>query len=255
VFLDDKPLEREWVRSQIPEIEVVELAPSVFHYVRDLDAGRPFFAISLSAEDQARAEQYRGEAARKHLQATSQSMDEFLAQLQLRASCVPVSEKNIVRVTQLTNKTNQFNLTTRRYTEAQVRQLAADPAGWAGAFHLADRMGDYGLIGVIFCRAAGAGVWEVDTWLMSCRVLGRQMEKFMFDRLLEAARAQQIHEIVGVLRPTQKNGLVRDHYDQLSFSRAGETPEEVRYRLTVPDVEQRRATHIKNESEPIAMAV
>jgi FkbH-like protein len=256
VFLDDNPIEREWVRAQIPEVNVIELGPSVFHYVRDLDAGKPFFAVSLSAEDQVRAEQYRGEAVRKHLQATSQSLDDFLAQLQLRASCVPVGDKNIARVTQLTNKTNQFNLTTRRYSEAQVRQLAADPESWAGAFQLADRMGDYGLIGVIFSRpGASAHSWEIDTWLMSCRVLGRQMEKFMFDRLVEAARGQGIREIVGVYRPTSKNGLVRDHYDQLGFTPTASTSEEVRYSLLVPAIEETRATHIKNESEPVAVSV
>jgi FkbH-like protein len=256
VFLDDNPIEREWVRAQIPEVSVVELGPSVFHYVRDLDAGKPFFAISLSAEDQARADQYRSEAVRKHLQATSQSLDDFLAQLQLRASCVAVGDKNLARVTQLTNKTNQFNLTTRRYTEAQVRQLAADPTSWAGAFHLADRMGDYGLIGAIFCRPGeSANSWEIDTWLMSCRVLGRQMEKFMFDRLVEAARAQGIREVVGVYRATPKNGLVGDHYDQLGFTVVASTPEETRYSLLVPSVHSGRATHIKNESEPLPVTV
>jgi FkbH-like protein len=252
VFLDDNPIEREWVRAQIPEVAVVELGPSVFHYVQELDRGRYFFALSLSAEDQVRAEQYRSEAARKHLQATSQSLDDFLAHLQLRASCVPVGPKNLVRVTQLTNKTNQFNLTTRRYTEAQVTQLAANPDAWAAAFHLADRMGDYGLIGVIFCRPGSSRTqWEVDTWLMSCRVLGRQMEKFMMDRLEEAARARGIYEIVGVFRPTAKNGLVKDHYDQLGFERIGATPEEVRYRRVVPTEESVRAMHIRNETAPV----
>jgi len=254
VFLDDNPLEREWVRSQIPQLAIVELGPSVFHYVEDLDRGRHFFALSLSAEDRSRAEQYRGEAVRKHLQATSQSLDEFLAQLQLQASRAAVDESNLARVTQLTNKTNQFNLTTRRYTEGQIQKLAADPQCWASAFHLADRMGDYGLIGVIFCRAAEAGQWEVDTWLMSCRVLGRQMEKFMFDRLIEAAQAQGIREIAGVYRPSPKNGLVRDHYDKLGFKRVSESSEEIRYRLLVPQSSVRTATHINNESGMLAVA-
>ena len=127
VFLDDNALEREWVRSQLPEVAVVELRHSVFDYVADLDRGKHFEALTLSAEDRARADQYRSEAARKHLQATSQSLDEFLAQLQLRASHAPVNGKNLARVAQLTNKTNQFNLTTRRYTEAQVQKLAEDP--------------------------------------------------------------------------------------------------------------------------------
>jgi FkbH-like protein len=254
VFLDDNPVEREWVRSQIPELAIVELGPSVFHYVADLDRGRHFFTISLSAEDRSRAEQYRGEAVRKHLQATSQSLDEFLAQLQLRASRAPVDETNLARVTQLTNKTNQFNLTTRRYADGQVRKLAADPSCWTSAFHLADRMGEYGLIGVIFCRLAGADHWEVDTWLMSCRVLGRQMEKFMFDRLIEAAQTQGVREITGVYRPSQRNGLVKDHYDKLNFTRIAETAEEVRYSFVVPPTSVRTATHIADESHTLSVA-
>lgn len=232
VFLDDNPMEREWVRSQLPEVAVVELGPSAFDYTRELDRGQYFFALSLSAEDKMRADQYRSEAARKHLQASSQSIEEFLAQLHLRPSWEPVSEKNLPRVAQLTNKTNQFNLTTRRYTEAQVRQLAGDPECWAAAFHLSDRMGDYGLIGVIFCRpGAVRASWVVDTWLMSCRVLGRRMERFMFEVMSGEARRRGVTEISGVYRPTPKNGLVRDHYDQLGFARVESSAEETRYRL------------------------
>jgi FkbH-like protein len=253
VFLDDNPLEREWVRSQLPEVAVVELRPSVFDYVADLDRGRYFEALTLSAEDRARAEQYRSEAARKHLQATSQSLDEFLAQLQLRATDAPITAKNLARAAQLTNKTNQFNLTTRRYTEAQVLKLAEDPAGWTRAFHLSDRMGDYGLIGVIFCRPAQSRQWEIDTWLMSCRVLGRQMEKFMFDRLVDAARLHGIQEIVAVYRRTPKNGLVREHYLKLGFTKIDEGSEESRYRLAVPREVVRTATHISSETEAVAV--
>ncbi|HLJ45216.1 MAG TPA: HAD-IIIC family phosphatase [Bryobacteraceae bacterium] len=246
VFLDDNPLEREWVRSQLPDVAVVELGDKVFEYVQNLDRPRYFFGLTLSAEDMKRADQYRSEAARKHLQATSESLDQFLAQLQLRASIAPVNPANLARVTQLTNKTNQFNLTTRRYTESQVEQLAADPTAWTAAFHLADRMGDYGLIGVIFCHPAGSSdVWEIDTWLMSCRVLGRQMEKFMFDRLVEAAQARGIREIIGVFRPTAKNTLVRDLYDQFHFTRVSEGSEEVRYSLRVPAEAVNTATHVR----------
>jgi FkbH-like protein len=244
VFLDDNPLEREWVRSQVPDVAVLDLGPSVFHYVRDLDRAQPFFAVSLSAEDQARAEQYRSEAARKHLQATAQSVDEFLAQLQLRARVEPVGKANLARVTQLTNKTNQFNLTTRRYTEAQVQQLAADPQSWTAAFHLSDRMGDYGLIGIIFCRTVELQTWEVDTWLMSCRVLGRQMEKFMFDRMVEAAQHSGVRRIIGVCRPTAKTVLVRDLYAQFGFSRTMEGADELRYELAVPGGQIHTARHV-----------
>jgi len=256
VFLDDSPNEREWVRSQIPDIAIVELGSSVFHYVKDLDRGQYFFALSLSSEDSARTVGYQTESARKDLMASAQSLDEFLARLQLRAKSVPIDSGNLARVTQLINKTNQFNLTTRRYTEGQIEELVQAPQCWCSAFHLADKMGDYGLIGVILCRVCGPSQWEIDTWLMSCRVLGRQMEKFMFDRLMEASQSRGIGELIGVYRPTPKNGLVSDHYTKLGFQRVSETPELVRYRLAVPQNTVRTALHIENEiSAPIRGAV
>lgn len=247
VFLDDNPLEREWVRSQIPEVAIVELGSSPFHYLQELDRGHYFEALSLSGEDLARAEQYRVEAQRESIRASSDSLDDFLLKLQLEASVEAITEKNLPRVTQLVNKTNQFNVTTRRYTEAQVRELAADPLGWAGAFQMSDRMGSYGLIGVLCCRPANGGsTWEIDTWLMSCRTLGRQMEKFMFDRLLEAASMRRISRIVGVYRPTAKNGLVKELYDQMGFRRIGESGEGVRYEMDVPASPVITATHVRD---------
>jgi FkbH-like protein len=251
VFLDDNPLEREWVRSQLPEVAVVELGTSPFHYVRQLDRGRHFEALSLSGEDLARAELYRVEAQRESLRASSDSLDTFLEKLQLEASVEGVTPKNLARVTQLVNKTNQFNLTTRRYTEAQVQAISEDPSGWAGAFQMSDRMGSYGLIGVLFCRSTGAREWEIDTWLMSCRTLGRQMEKFMFDRLMDAAIDRRIRRIRGVYRPTKKNELVKGLLDQMGFHRIdGEMGpgNEVGYEFEVPEAAIVTATHVRNVS-------
>jgi FkbH-like protein len=231
VFLDDNPVERAWVRSQLPEVLVVELGPTPFDYVRDVDSGRYFQTVGLSDEDRGRSEMYRQSAAREAVRSTYGSLDEFIAQLDMRASAVDVTAANIGRVTQLINKTNQFNLTTRRYTDSQVSRLAAAPDGWARAFHLADRFGDYGLIGVLLCAPAGPERWEIDTWLMSCRVLGRRMEHFMFDRLCEAARAAGITSIVGVYRPTAKNPQVADLFTRLGFDLTAEGPDERRYVL------------------------
>ena len=254
VFLDDNPMEREWVRSQLPQVAVPEVGTSVANWVRDLDRAMYFFTLSLSKEDLSRAEQYRSEAQREILRSTSQSLDEFLVQLQLEASVVPVSAANLPRVTQLVNKTNQFNVTTRRYTEAQVRQLVERPRSWTGAFHLSDRMGAYGLIGLIFCVPVGSDDWEIDTWLMSCRVLGRQMERFMFDRMLEAAAALGVRKINSVFRPTAKNGLVTDLYPKLGFSKVAETAEEIRYEIAVRELPAPTALHIRNVSAPAVMA-
>jgi len=250
VFLDDNPLEREWVRSQLPQVAVVEPASnSVFHFARALDQAKYFFALSLSQEDLSRAEQYRIEAARDNLRAASSSMGEFLAQLNMRAAAVPVSDSNISRVVQLINKTNQFNLTTQRYTEAQVRDAASNPAGWARAFELSDRMGSYGLIGVVMAKPGrDIKTWVIDTWLMSCRALGREMENFMFDRLMAAAQASGVRRIEGVYRPTPKNNLVAGLLERFGFERVAETGEETRFVMDMPDGFEATASHIQNTS-------
>ena len=249
VFLDDNPLEREWVRSQLPEVTVVDLGPSVFQWVRDLDRGYHFFSLILSKEDLARSEQYRTESQREMIRTSSHSIEEFLSQLQLDASVVPVSESNLARVTQLINKTNQFNLTTKRYTEAQVLQLASSPGAWTGAFQLRDRMGNYGLVGVILCKPnSNAHEWAIDIWLMSCRALGRQLERFMFDRMMEAAVTKGVKEVKGIFRPSGKNGLVANLYDSLGFCKLHECVEQSIYTIEVPPSPEITATYIRNVS-------
>ena len=255
VFLDDNPLEREWVRSQMPEIAVVELDKSPFLYVRQLDQGRYFEALTLSTEDLARAEQYRVEVQRENLRASAASLDEFLIGLRLEASAAPVTPATLPRVTQLVNKTNQFNLTTRRYSEAQVREIVENPHGWAGAFEMSDCLGSYGLIGVLFCKPGEAAQsWEIDTWLMSCRTLGRQMEKFMFDRLLEAAHRHGISQITGAYRRTKKNSMVSRLLDDFGFRRVTEGEDEIRYEFDVPEQLAITATHVRNISAAAGVA-
>ena len=231
VFLDDNPFERAWVRARLPEVEVVELGRSPFTFVAALDRLRLFQAGILTEEDQRRTALYQQAAAREVARESAGSLDEFLQQLFMRATDVPVGPANLARVTQLINKTNQFNLTTRRRTEAAVAQIAADDSAWVHAFHLADRFGDHGLIGVLICTAPAPGVWEIDTWLMSCRVLGRRMERFMFERLREAALAAGISRLVGVYRPTAKNAQVADLYPQLGFRPAAADADGQRYDL------------------------
>jgi len=234
VFLDDNPIERDWIRAQLPQVAVPEPGPSIYGFLAALDRGRYFETLVLSKEDRTRSMQYRGEAQRRQLQSEAQSLDDFLAGLEMQAACQPVSSKNLERVTQLTNKTNQFNLTTRRYTQAQVEELAARTDCWTGVFQLEDKFGDYGLIGVIFCGPSTAAVWEIDTWLMSCRVLGRRMEQFMFDQLVRAAQAAGIHELIGVYRPTAKNPLVAHHYESLGFEPINKDSAELRYSFAIP---------------------
>ena len=237
VVLDDNPLERAWIRAELPQVAVVELGLTAASYVRDLDGGRFFESLTWSAEDRRRTEQYRRESAVAGARAAAGSLDEFLQGLDMRGTCGPVSRENIERVVQLTNKTNQFNVTTKRYTRQALERMIAASSGWQGVFSLADRYGDHGIIGLIFCvQGEEPAAWTIDTWLMSCRVLGRQFEEFMADAMVRAARERGIRTIVGEYRPTPKNALVADLYPRLGFAKVGDVNGGTRYALGVESV-------------------
>jgi FkbH-like protein len=256
VFLDDNPFERAWVRSQMPEVAVVELGASPATYVRDLDAGRYFEVLSVSEEDRRRSQLYRVEAEREAFREQAGSLETFLAGLHMRASSVAISDANRARVTQLVNKTNQFNVTTRRYTEAEVSALTA--RGWCAAFQLSDRFGDHGLVGVMFCQPGSSRRWNIDTWLVSCRVLGRQLEAFMLDRAVEAARSAGITHLRGIYTPTAKNGLVADLFDRFGFVRREATDEGQHYELPLGSVTAPYSSfieHVSGETDEDARAV
>jgi FkbH-like protein len=166
-----------------------------------------------------------------------------------------VTDANIERVTQLTNKTNQFNLTTRRRTLAEVRHLAAISEGWTGVFSLQDRYGDYGIIGLLFCvPGAGAASWDIDTWLMSCRVLRRDVEKFMLDCLVDAARAAGIANIRGRYLRTEKNAQVVDLFASLGFETVSRTDDEGHYELRVDSVTSPFSAAIAREGRHVSLA-
>jgi FkbH-like protein len=240
VFVDDNPLEREWVRSQMPEVAVVELGQHPYSFVRDLDRCNYFFSLVSSTEDRNRTISYRSEKAREQLRDSAASLDGFLQSLKLRARCVPISSGNLARVAQLVNKTNQFNFTAKRYTEAQIQQLAAIPGAWVRAFQLADGFGDYGLIGVMICLPTSEGGWIVDSWLMSCRSLGRGMEKFMFNHMAQAALRASITNIGLSYRKTAKNGLVEGLPLQLGFKHIGTLGDETLYESEVSKIGQQQ---------------
>jgi FkbH-like protein len=255
VVLDDNPFERAWIRNQLPQVAVPELGGSVFSYVRDLDRGRYFPAIAWSPEDRLRAEGYRREQERATARENAGNLEDFLAGLHMRGTCEPVSDANIERVTQLTNKTNQFNLTTRRRTLAEVRHLAENSGGWTGVFSLQDRYGDYGIIGLLFCvPGAETPSWDIDTWLMSCRVLRRDVEKFMLDCLVDAARTAGIERIRGRYLRTEKNAQVADLFPALGFETVSRTDQEGRYELRVDSVTSPFSAAIAREGRDVSLA-
>jgi FkbH-like protein len=217
VFLDDNPAERSLIRRELPEVAVPELEEDPANYARTLAAAGYFEAISFSEEDRARAEMYQGNARRLGLQSQTADIESYLRSLEMRIVFGSFDGKTRARVTQLINKSNQFNLTTRRYSEPQVEQLGADLKAMTLHARLVDKFGDNGIICVVICRATGSDVWTIDTWLMSCRVLGRRVEQAVLGEILKQARSLGIRKLVGVYRPTDRNGMVRDHYGKLGF--------------------------------------
>lgn len=234
VFVDDNPAERDEVAQALPDVAVPDLPDDPAGFVRALDAQRLFEVTSLTEEDLRRTATYQ--ARRQSRDALSEVTDlrSYLASLMMTASVGPFSPASFERVTQLVNKTNQFNLTTPRLVLADIERLASDPGTLTRSVRLRDRFGDHGLISVLFGHIAGHRLL-LDAWLMSCRVLGRGVEGLLFNELLRTARARGLKEIVGLYRPSSRNTLVNDHYARLGFARAGIAVGAERWRLSVDE--------------------
>jgi FkbH-like protein len=224
VLLDDNPVERDLVRKMLPDVAVPELPDDPALYARTLAAAGYFEAVTFSDEDRKRAAFYQDNARRLSLQKQAGDIDGYLASLEMEITFQPFDATGRARIAQLISKSNQFNLTTRRYTEAQVEQLSRDPACWTLQVRLADKLGDNGMISVIVCRKRDAG-WEIDTWLMSCRVLGRRVEEMVLREILDHARREGAASLIGVYRPTERNKLVEKHYEKLGFACAATEPD------------------------------
>jgi len=218
VFVDDNPAERAIVEAQIGGIAVPELGSEVSKYAEIIETGRYFESISMTSEDLARAASYASNSARASSKAKFTSYGEYLDSLEMTAEIATFNPLYIERIAQLTNKTNQFNLTTRRYSLAEMEATMRD-ANYIGIYgRLSDRFGDNGLVSIVLGRRE-LDVLHLDLWLMSCRVLWRDMELAMLDSLVEYAKSANITTLQGYYIATQKNGMVADHYDRLRFQR------------------------------------
>jgi FkbH-like protein len=217
VFLDDNPVERNFVRESLPLVAVPELPDDPALFARTLCAAGYFESVAFSDEDRKRAEFYENNARRAALQGTVGDLDAYLASLDMRITFRPFDHEGRARIAQLINKSNQFNLTTRRYTEADVAAFESDARAVTLQVRLADRFGDNGMIGVAIALPAEPDALEIDTWLMSCRVLGRRVEQMVLRELVGLARDRGVRRLVGRYVPTAKNVMVRDHYEKLGF--------------------------------------
>jgi len=233
-FLDDNPVERQHVRDQAPEAIVIDLPEDPMRFAQAIRDCPYFERLALSEEDRRRGEYYASERERAKLAGSVASKDDFYRSLEQVADIAPVSAATLARVAQLTQKTNQFNLTTRRYTEQQIASMA-ECAGWrAWSLRLADRYADNGLVGVAIAHLEGE-VCEIDTFLMSCRVIGRTVETALLAHLATDARAQGARWLQGWFLPTKKNAPAAEFYRDHGFAPAQETEIGVLWRLDLSE--------------------
>lgn len=222
VFLDDNPFERNIVRENIEGITVPELPKDPAEYLEYLYACNLFETVSVSKEDSERTKLYQIEASRSVVQKKFTNEDDFLKSLNMVSDVVSFNKFNSPRVAQLSQRSNQFNLRTVRYTDADIETLSASNKHKTFTFTLNDRFGENGLICVVILKKEDKKTLFIDTWFMSCRVLKRGMENFVLNTIVNYAKEGGIRIIKGEYISTKKNGMVENHYLELGFQAKGE---------------------------------
>lgn len=245
VFLDDNPFERNIVRENIPGITVPELPEDPAMYLEYLYSLNLFETASYSNADKDRTKQYQVEAKRVSLSKTFTNEADFLKSLNMVSTVSGFTKFNTPRVAQLSQRSNQFNLRTIRYTEADIEAMAKDPDVIDLSFTLEDKFGDNGLIAVIIMKKRDKETLFVDTWFMSCRVLKRGMENFTLNTMVELAKAKGYKQIIGEYIPTPKNKMVESHYPNLGFTKI--ESESQQYVLDLENYRPRECYIVKNE--------
>ncbi len=218
VFLDDNPAERMQVRKELPDVAVPELPEDPALFARTLIAAGYFEAIAFSEEDHNRASYYQDNIKRVQILNQSSDMVTYLKSLEMKMICTPFDATGRARIVQLISKSNQFNLTTKRYSEVDIKNIEEDSNYFTRQIRLTDALGDNGMISVIICKK-NAAAWEIDTWLMSCRVLGRRIEEAALLDMVSNAKKSGAIKLIGTYCPTARNIIVKSHYSKLGFTK------------------------------------
>lgn len=226
VFVDDNPAERAIVEGEISGVAVPEI-DGVEHYIQIIDKSGFFEVTNLSSDDLKRNEMYQENAKRQQLQSTFSNYEDYLRSLEMKGEIQNFIPLYMSRIAQLTNKSNQFNLTTKRYTKSDIEEVATDPKHITLYGKLGDKFGDNGVVSIVIGRIDGINNDELhmELWLMSCRVLKRDMEFAMMDELVDKARGAGIKKLIGYYYPTAKNAMVKDFYGLQGFTKISEDSE------------------------------
>jgi FkbH-like protein len=220
-FLDDNPVERQRIKLELPEVSVIDLPTDPAEYASTLLSSPLFERLTITAEDRARGGYYAAERERKSLESSAGSLEDFYRSLEMKSEIVAVTPSTLARIAQLTQKTNQLNTTTKRYTESEVQAMARDPAWHLFGIKIADKFGDNGIVGVVFLKIAGDTV-DIDTFLLSCRVIGRTVETMMLSHACDIGVAAGCVKIDGWFLPTKKNEPAANIYPNNGFTKIEE---------------------------------
>ena len=247
VFVDENPAEREIIKAQIPGAAVPDIG-NVEDYIRTIDHAGYFEVTNLSADDAKRNEMYKANAQRAALEATFADYGQYLDSLEMTGIIRSFEPVFLDRIAQLTNKSNQFNLTTKRYSRADIEEVA-DSDEYIDLYgKLIDKFGDNGVVSVVIGHV-NKEVLDMDLWIMSCRVLKRDMEFAMMDGLVRRAKDKGLKKIIGYYYPTAKNNMVRDFYDRMGFTKVSEDAEgNTVWEFDLDGEYVDKNTHIKIES-------
>ncbi|NHJ40161.1 MAG: HAD-IIIC family phosphatase, partial [Asgard group archaeon] len=218
VFFDDNPVERARIKESVQEVKVVDLPKSSALYKKVLEDLNYFDTFSLTKEDLTRGEKYYQKRKRDEIRQQVQSIDDFIKTLELIAIMKQADDFALPRVTSLINRTNQFNLTTKRYNEKEVQEMAKNTKDFnLYTLEVKDKFGEEGIVGVSLIRKETSKLWTIDTFLMSCRVIGRKIETAFLYKIINDAIKTKVEEIKAEFIPTKKNPLVKDFYQEHGF--------------------------------------
>ena len=247
VFVDDNPAEREIVKSAVAGVSVPEMNDPE-HYIDVLDQSGFFELTSFSEDDLERNKMMQDNAKRIALQASFLNYEDYLQSLDMKGEIRAFTPIYMSRIAQLTNKSNQFNLTTKRYSLSEIEDVAKNPNCIALYGRLQDKFGDNGVVSTVIGRIAGKNHDELhmELWLMSCRVLKREMEYAMMDAIVEKAKANKIKKIIGYYYPTAKNAMVKDFYQRQGFSKIREEENgDTVWEFNIPEVYKKKQNVIR----------
>ena len=219
VFLDDDPVNREIMKNALPQVLTVELPQDPAFYISIIQNMNDFNVLKMTDEDKKRGKMYLEQKRRNELESEVTNLEEFLDRLEIKVTIKKADSSSIPRISQLTLKTNQFNLTTKRYTEEKIQDFAKDPKIIMGYAQVEDKFGDHGITGVFIIKHTKPKEWYLDTLLLSCRVIGREVEYVMMSFIITEAKKSGISNILAEFIPTEKNIPIKDFLKQCGFEK------------------------------------